>query len=106
MPNLLNFYRNLLRIRRETPALLAGVYKPIHETAVDYLAYLRQLEEQGSCIVVLNFSDKSHHLDFSSAAPAAKCVTSTHKSPGAMHNLAKTPLSPFEVFIGECVHQI
>ncbi|MCI0579696.1 MAG: alpha-glucosidase, partial [Chloroflexi bacterium] len=42
--SLLNFYRRLLRLRRQTPALIAGDYQPLHETAVDYLAFLRQTE--------------------------------------------------------------
>jgi alpha-glucosidase len=39
--SLLNFYRRLLRARRQTPALIAGDYTPLHEEAEDYLAFLR-----------------------------------------------------------------
>ncbi len=40
--SLLNFYRRMLRLRKGTPALIAGDYTPLHEEAEDYLAFLRR----------------------------------------------------------------
>ncbi len=55
--SLLHFYRRALRMRRKTPALLAGDYVPLDTRAEDHLAFLRRAEEQ-VCLVVLNFSER------------------------------------------------
>jgi alpha-glucosidase len=39
--SLLHFYRRMIHLRRQTPALVAGEYHPIHENATNYLAFLR-----------------------------------------------------------------
>ncbi|MGB9593351.1 MAG: DUF3459 domain-containing protein, partial [Anaerolineae bacterium] len=51
------FYRRILRLRRETPALVEGDYVPLDTSAEDYLAYLRRTDGQ-ACLVVLNFSGR------------------------------------------------
>jgi len=61
--SLLNYYKHLLRVRKETPALIAGEYIPLQDTAADYFAFLRSFEKQ-TVLVVLNFSDKPSDLDF------------------------------------------
>jgi len=100
--SLLNYYRMLLHLRRDTSALKWGTYRVTHEKAPDYLAYLRQSKlDHQTCLVVLNFSTKIHRLDFSNEASQAKCLFSTHKSPGIIQNLDEVSLAPFEVFIGE-----
>jgi alpha-glucosidase len=58
--SMLSFYKRLVRLRRSAPALIEGVYIPIHELAQGYLAYIRQSETQ-TCLVLLNMSD--HHQD-------------------------------------------
>ncbi|MEW6287675.1 MAG: alpha-glucosidase [Chloroflexota bacterium] len=104
-PNsLLNYYKNLLRVRRNTPALVEGEYIPLHPRAEDYFAFLRQTSAQ-TVLVILNFSnnklelsfsrtaalkDKSLHLLFSSAVHSH-----TDLSPKSLH------LGAFEVFIAE-----
>ena len=32
--SMLNFYKRMLRLRKQTPALIVGDYTPLHETAV------------------------------------------------------------------------
>ena len=61
--SLLNYYKHLLRVRRNTPALIEGEYIPLHATAKDYFAFLRKSEEQ-TALVLLNFSEKQLTLDF------------------------------------------
>jgi alpha-glucosidase len=41
--SLLSFYRRLLRVRKQTPALVAGDYTPLHRDTQDYLAFLRSV---------------------------------------------------------------
>lgn len=55
-PNsLLNWYRLLIQLRRETPALQEGMFQPIHYAPSRLLAYLRQTANQ-TVLVALNFS--------------------------------------------------
>ncbi len=55
--SLLNFYRQLIRVRRNQPALQSGRFAPLRGGDRDTLVYLRQQGEQ-ICLVGLNFS---HH---------------------------------------------
>ena len=101
--SLLNMYREMLRVRRQTPALIAGDYAPLHETSDDYFAFLRHSDvPQQTCLVILNFSDTMQTLRFDlDGAKAASCVFSTHKPKSELQSLAALQVAPFEVFIGE-----
>jgi len=104
-PNsLLNYYHYLLQVRKDSPALIAGEYLPLNDTARDYLAFVRKTKEQ-AVLVILNFSEKKLDLDFSrlkeirgrnlqilfSSAERLKTV----KPPNAL------AINPFEVFLAE-----
>jgi alpha-glucosidase len=104
--SLLNFYRRMLHMRRQTPALIAGDYQPLHEDMEDYLAFLRSTGQQ-SCLVVLNYSNKSHTLVFDVGSARTRVVFSSEprgETAGQsvaerhLHNLV---LAPFEIFIAE-----
>jgi len=104
-PNsLLNYYKRLLQVRKGTPALIEGEYVSIHNTAKNYLAFLRVSSNQ-TVLVILNFSEARLDLDlsrtkeikqgdlrilFSSAERSAKI-----KSPRGLE------IGPFEVFLAE-----
>jgi len=61
-PNsLLNFFKRLLRIRKENPVLRRGAFVPLSGTPKHILAYLRKSEPH-TALVVLNFSDKGAQL--------------------------------------------
>ena len=99
--SLLNFYRRMLRMRQETPALVAGSYVPLHEEAEDYLAFLRETEEQ-TCLVVLNYSDRAHTLSFDlGEGRAAQLVFSSRERPAVDGDLTALDIAPFEVYIAE-----
>jgi alpha-glucosidase len=61
--SLLNFYKHLLRVRKNTPALVGGDYIPLHKTAKDSFSFLR-VENGQTVLVVLNFSSAKLELDF------------------------------------------
>ena len=61
--SLLNFYRRLIAVRRQVPALVAGEYRPLHEAADGYVAFLRTTETQ-TVLVLLNYSNARHDLRF------------------------------------------
>jgi alpha-glucosidase len=97
--SLLNFYRRMLHMRRNTPALIAGDYQSLHEDMDDYLAFLRSTGQQ-SCLVVLNYSDKAHTLAFDVGTDQTKVVFSS-ETRGETANLQTLVLAPFEIFIAE-----
>jgi alpha-glucosidase len=97
--SLLNFYRRMLHMRRNTPALIAGDYQSLHEDMEDYLAFLRSTGQQ-SCLVVLNYSDKMHTLAFDVGTEQTKVVFSSEPR-GKTANLQTLVLAPFEIFIAE-----
>jgi alpha-glucosidase len=95
--SLLNFYRRMLWLRRETPALMSGDYQALHEDAEDYLAFLRTTADQ-SCLVILNYSDKVHTVAFEGdQAP----VIFSSEAREATANLRHLTLAPFEIFIAQ-----
>lgn len=99
--SLLNFYRQMLRVRRETPALIAGDYQAIHENAGDYLAFLRQTPEQ-TVLVVLNMSQTAQEIHFDDMpATTAQRIFSSHSRAGQQDDLTNLTLAPFEIYIAE-----
>jgi alpha-glucosidase len=102
--SLLHFYRRMLRLRRGTPALIVGDYTPLHKEAEDYLAFLRHSRADSQvCLVVLNMSGRACTLRFDLEAEAAHLLFSSHARDGDLDHLARLPIAPFEVYIGELV---
>ena len=103
--SMLNFYKQLLAIRKQTPALISGDYQPLHETSEGYLAFLRQSDApEQTCLVVLNLSDQAHHIQFELPASTARCIFSTResrKSTNASLSLDDLEITPFEILIAE-----
>jgi len=103
--SMLNFYKRMLHVRRETPALIAGDYQPLHEDAEDYLAFLRGTDEQ-TCLVVLNMSPKAHTLRFGLDGKMANgesvaLIFSSHERDADVDDLANLAIAPFEIYIAE-----
>jgi alpha-glucosidase len=98
--SLLNFYRRLLRARRNSPALITGDYVPLHEDAPDYLAFLRRNAAQ-TCLVVLNFSERAHTVKFDLPTRAARLLFSSHERGADADDLARLAFAPFEIYIAE-----
>jgi alpha-glucosidase len=100
--SMLNHYKRLLLVRKQTPALIDGDFTPLHETAEDYLAFLRQSQDKKqTCLVVLNLSDKALETQFD--LPAARCLFSTHKPGNETLDPGKLSLAPFEVLVTELI---
>jgi len=108
--SLLSFYRRMLRMRKQTPALIAGDYTPLHEDAKDYLAFLRSSGAEGqTCLVVLNMSDQARTLSFDGSTElaevldthTARLVFSSHARDGDTDDLSQLTIAPFEVYIAE-----
>ncbi|HRK88511.1 MAG TPA: alpha-glucosidase [Anaerolineales bacterium] len=102
--SLLNYYKHLLKVRKATPALIEGEYKSIHETAADYIAFLRIADRQ-SALVVLNYSENRLELDFSDIAElngkTLRPLFSSAVRGNTDLNPQKVVISPFEAFIAD-----
>ena len=102
--SLLNYYKHLLQVRKRSPALIAGEYIPLNNTARDYFAFLRKSDEQ-IVLIVLNFSSEKLELDFSRVKEIKGRDLQILFSSAERLNKAKPPrglnINPFEVFIAE-----
>ena len=104
-PNsLLNYYKHLLQVRRNTAVLIAGEYIPLYNTAKDYFAFLRKSNEQ-TVLVVLNFSEQPLDLDLSRTKEIKgnnlHILFSSAVRSGADLSSKKLHIGAFEVFIAE-----
>jgi alpha-glucosidase len=100
--SLLNFYKRMLHVRKQSPALKTGDYLPINAHAENYLAFARTNEEQ-TCLVALNYSDRTLELDFSKASEnsPAKLLFSSREGKNQVLDLARVEMIPFEILICE-----
>jgi alpha-glucosidase len=104
-PNsVLNFYRELLRLRRASPALRSGSFRPMIKRPVEALAYLRQTPEQ-TMLVLLNFFAWSVSLEFSSPLPAARWrIRLNNSGADGERTIEKlVSLAPYEVVVLEAL---
>ncbi len=115
--SLLNFYRQILRLRKNSPALLHGEYRDLEELGEagfsnDCLAFLRYTAGKSqTCLIILNFSEESHHLDLNKVkwgmgmktTPLFKVLYSTHQHGARSGEMNHLEIAPFEIFISEIV---
>jgi len=102
--SLLNYYKHLLRVRRNTPALIEGDYIPLQKTAKDHFSFLR-VGNGRTVLVALNFSNKKLELDFSRAQEIKSRNLHLLFSSAVRSHAELSPknliLGAFEVFIAE-----
>jgi alpha-glucosidase len=106
--SLLEFYRGMLKLRKITPALIAGDYQPIHTGyQVDrfVLAFLRRTPDQ-TIQVSMNFSDKPQEvgLPHPIAPGGHHLLYSTHQRPNLVEE-SQLELAPFEVAILDVIRR-
>jgi alpha-glucosidase len=100
--SMLHFYKQLLRVRKQTPALIDGDYTPLNVSAEDSFAFLRKSQETGqTCLVILNLSGKPDTLKFDLPSQHVRCLFSTHTPEGESLSGEALGIAPFEIFIGE-----
>jgi alpha-glucosidase len=96
--SLLNFYRRLLRVRRETPALLTGDYKPLLPRARACFVFARRTAQQ-RCLVALNFSARPQKLNLTGLGKRVHCLYSSHPRPSDSDDPRALSLAPFEIYL-------
>ncbi|ABF39361.1 alpha amylase, catalytic region [Candidatus Koribacter versatilis Ellin345] len=100
-PNsVLNFYRAMLKLRRENPVFRDGDYKGVNENNSNVLAFTRT-SPQGTVLVVLNYSDKAQTADYSQSGKEARTLLSTFSKSDGAQKLNALTVPAFGVFIGQ-----
>lgn len=100
--SLLNFYRSMLRVRKEIPALIEGDYGAINQDAERFLAFLRGTSTQ-KVLVILNFSDEEIQPAPGVDAHTARLLFSSREGRDASEAVSGLRLTPYEVYIAELV---
>jgi glycosidase len=103
----LQFYKRVLALRHQEPALLDGKYIALNEDQPKVLSYLRRYKDQ-TVLVVLNMSGEKQKVSFDltrqgiSAARATTLVTTMSAHPKEV-TLSDISLEPFAVYIARIV---
>ncbi len=85
--SVLNFYRALIRLRRQMPALIEGNYQLLLPSHPHIYAYLRTLENQ-QILVIGNFSACPQEVDSQQLAlEGAQLLLGNYQDEGALHIL-------------------
>lgn len=100
-PNsVLEFYKEVLKLRHTNRALLDGNYTPLNESDANVLSYLRIYKDQG-VVVALNMSDAPQKVNLElkgKGFSSAKSLLATGKLAAKGDEVS---LEPYGVFIGE-----
>jgi alpha-glucosidase len=103
--SILNFYRHVLALRHQDPALRDGDYIALNENDPNVLSYLRRYKDE-AVLVVLNMSSSPQKVSFDlqpQGLTASKATTmlATGKVNGGSASLRDLSLEPFAVYIGK-----
>ncbi len=96
--SILNFYKSLLRVRKNSEALQVGRWRTLIYYPYEHLAYLRETKQE-SVLILINFSyEKDLGLDESIEIPMWEVLLSNKQKTGKIIDLPEK-LQPFEVSI-------
>ena len=104
--SILNFYKNLIQLRRSQPALREGSYEAINRDDPNVLSWLRQNPGRGdSVLVALNMTNAPRKISFDLKSlgikqSTAKPILASPTSKQSDVSLSEITLEPFAVFIG------
>ncbi len=96
--SILSFYKRMLALRKQTPALIVGDYTPLLEDQAACFCFLRAVEGQ-TCLIVLNFSAETHTLAFEGLQAGRLLYSSAGRADAGV--LAVLDVAPFEIYIVE-----
>jgi alpha-glucosidase len=98
--SLLNFYRQLLKVRKNTPALIGGNYQPYHPRNRKILAFTRAMAEQ-TCLVALNLSAEAAGLVLPDEANNIYLLYCSQTMSGDIKPGKRVRIEPFGIAIFE-----
>jgi oligo-1,6-glucosidase len=95
----LNYYKKLINVRRNSPALLKGKYIPLNNADANVLAYAREYAGK-RILVALNMSRQTQTVAYSIGSKA-KTLISSDASTSTNVDLKIFTLKPYQSFVGE-----
>jgi alpha-glucosidase len=104
--SLLSFYRRMLDLRKNNPALIAGDYQSLTtgaEVDEQVLAFLRRTAEQ-TVLVAMNYSERAQELDLAASGLPDLAGSQVLFSTRSLHAQVignSLDMSPFEILIAE-----
>ena len=100
-PNsVLEFYKNVLKLRHDNQALLSGSYKAINESDPNVLSYLRVYKGEG-VVVALNMSGTAQKISLELKQNGFNSASSLLATSNSSAQGNEVSLEPYGVFIGE-----
>ena len=98
--SLLNFYKQLIWLRKEQPTLQSGEIKFLPEYLPSLLVYRRE-NKSGSILVILNFSGKAVQLEqLPDKSESLRVLFGTHRKKGSTLMSSERPvISAYEVIV-------
>lgn len=106
-PNsLLNYYKTLIRLRKQNPALHRGEFVLVNGTDPNVLSFLRKVNGGKSVLVAVNCTPESHTVSYNLqqqgiSGKEAKALLSSFSHAGEATNLSKFTLPAYGSYIGE-----
>ena len=94
--SMLSLYRVLAALRIAEPALHVGEYQSVDTGDREVFAYRRFVNGASGFLVVLNFGDRAHTLDFTFLASSAEIILSTTMTRSGKASLAMFKLASNE----------
>lgn len=100
--SILNFYKALIKLRRNNEALIQGNLKLVACKDPYVLSYVRSTDKQ-KILVCLNMSSKAQQFDLKevSSGSALQTLLSTMKDSSSNSQTSKLSLTPYAVYVGE-----
>jgi alpha-glucosidase len=104
--SLLNYYRKLIRLRKENPQLRDGDFVPVDESNNSVLSYLRKTSDGKAVVVVLNFTSSPQTVNISVngkgvSGKHAKTILASYANAGYTNDLANISLPPYGAYVAE-----
>lgn len=99
--SILNYYKTLIRLRKQNPQLRDGKFV-LADTGNDrVLSFLRKTPDGKAVLVALNFTDSPQTVGFRLSAHRAKTVLASFATPSHSLSLDLLHLPPYGAYIGE-----
>jgi alpha-glucosidase len=106
-PNsLLNYYKALIRLRKENPALREGEFTMLAEANPNVLAWVRKTKDDQAVLVALNFAGTAQSVSFNLApygirGRQAAALAGSFGKAGEIANLSKLVLPAYGAYAGQ-----
>jgi glycosidase len=105
-PSVLNWYRQLIKLRRGNSAFYNGDYVVLNESDPNVMSYLRK-SRSGVAVVVLNFSDQPQTVTLDAAKVGGSAGHALAATNSQLKNVdfSHIALEPYGVLIAEVQKQ-